>query len=59
MVVLVLSAFVIAPALAMLPEADACQPYRYDCAFNGRTYYGCGTQIPPSGLSCVLSVLEP
>lgn len=59
MIVVALAAFVAAPALAMLPEAEACQPYQYYCAFNGRTYYGCGAQIPPSGVSCVLSVLEP
>lgn len=59
MLVLVFSAFVAAPALAFLPEADACQPYEYYCPVDGRSYWVCGSQIPPSGVSCVLSALEP
>lgn len=59
MLVLVLSAFVAAPALAFVPEADACQPYSYYCPIDGEYHYACGSQIPPPGVSCVLSVVEP
>jgi hypothetical protein len=50
------SAIVVAPALAELPVADACQPYTYYCALDGQLHYGCGTQVPSS---CVMSILDP
>lgn len=59
MIVVALSAFVAAPALALLPEAEACQPYQYYCPIDGHFYWACGSQIPPSSVHCVLSVLEP
>lgn len=59
MLVLVFSAFVAAPALAFLPEADACQPYSYYCPVDGRYHYACTGQLPPPGVSCALTVLDP
>jgi hypothetical protein len=59
MVVLVLSAFVAAPALVLLPEASACQPYEYYCPIDGRSYWACSGKVPSGVSACVMRALEP
>lgn len=55
LLVLVLSAVVVAPALATLPTAHACQPYTYYCVLTGGWYYACGTHVPSP---CVMDFVE-
>lgn len=59
MLVLVLSAVVVAPALAMLPEAQACQPYEYYCPVDGQFHWACSGQIPGAGVHCAMRALDP
>lgn len=57
--VLMLSAFVAAPALALVPEADACQPYEYYCPADGEFRWACSSQIPSKSADCLARVLDP
>jgi hypothetical protein len=57
--VLMLSAFVIAPTLAILPEADACITYEYYCPAEGQFRWACSTQIPAKTAECTIRVLDP
>lgn len=59
MIVVLFAALVAAPALAALPEAQACQPYEYYCPIDGRSYWACSGKIPSSASACVMRVLDP
>ena len=52
LILMVLLGAVLAPAAAVLPVADACQPLTFVCPLNGKEVHTCGTQVPPPIVYC-------
>lgn len=59
LILLALLGIMVAPAFALVPAAEACQPYSYYCPVDHEYHWACSGQLTPNLVTCALTAADP